>query len=773
MTEKLIKYYYPGAVIYFIIYYILLFYNFKPGMDIISPIGVFFCFAVLLHVYKKSERVRNVWLLLSLAALIWTFTDTAWAICARLMGLDPESMDIFDLLYLFPNICIMTAALIYMKKFIKGMNAIQLFIDIFAISISCFIMFWFLFFKGSILLFIKNIGNTILFIYIITDFVIINCILVWFFSIRKGKAIIAIYVVSWGAATYAVIDLIYTYVYFYNMYVPDSIIDTIYVLAFFILARGGLLVLNHHNPKWADEFYSQAENFGNTRKSLILLAIIPSYIIFKGFDFEKILILFSIFVVYEIVSNYVQNAINNEKLLINEKNMTLMLEEKIKERTKELQLKNEELEYASNYDFVTNIYNVRYFNERLDYIINEKKYKDEIIIFYIDVDRFKTINDTYGHDVGNYVLIEISKRLKKETNSNSILARMGGDEFVIAIEGHLTNDEIEKIVQNIIESVNKTIYIENYQFNITISIGIAVFPSDGESRNILIKNADIAMYDAKSKGVNKYSLFNDYMNSIVLERNEIDLLLRNADYNKEFKLYYQPQIDINTNKLVGMEALIRWNSPVKGNIPPNKFIKIAEETGCIERISDWVMNTAAEQIGVWNKKFGQNFKMGINISPNQLDGINFAKKLDKIIKKYELNSDWIDIEITENIAMKGETGIEEIFSMLSDMGISISIDDFGTGYSSLNYIQQFSFDRLKIAKELIDNITTDLNKKYIVKAIVNMSDALNILTIAEGVETKEQFEIIKETGCNQAQGYLFGKPVEADVFEKTFLLSEK
>jgi FOG: EAL domain len=277
------------------------------------------------------------------------------------------------------------------------------------------------------------------------------------------------------------------------------------------------------------------------------------------------------------------------------------------------------------------------------------------------------------------------------------------------------------------------------------------------------------MYAAKAKGQNKYSFFDCYMSNIVSEKNEIELLLRNVAYDKEFQLFYQPQIDIKTNKLIGMEALIRWTSPIKGNISPVKFIKIAEETGCIEKISDWVMNTAARQISIWNKQYRLDLKMGINISPNQLDGINFANKLDQIIKKYNLNSSWIDIEITENVAMKGEVVLEEIFSIISNMGISTSIDDFGTGYSSLSYIQQFSFDRLKIAKELIDNITIDLNKKHIVEAIILLSKALKVLTIAEGVETKEQLEMVKEIGCDQVQGYVFSKPVPAEIFEKNFL----
>lgn len=760
-------------IIYLIIYYISTILQSKLWCDILSPIGALFSFIVLLYVYKKSELLKSNWFVLSIAALIWTFSDIIWAICELITGFNPNNMHIFNLIYLLPNILIVISGIVYLKKFIKGLNAVQLFIDIFTISTSYLIMFWFLFLKSDMSLFVKNISSIIMFIYVITDFLIIIGIFVWFFSLRKVRAPSSIYITLLGTGIYAIIDLICTYEYFYDLYIPNSITDYIYIISFLIIAYGGLSGLKYINSEWADKFYSQTKNLGNTKKSLVLLLNIPIYIIFKGIDFDKIIILLSIFVFYEILSNYVQKAINNEILLNNEKNINSILEEKIAERTKELLLKNESLEHISNHDFVTSIYNRRYLRKRLDDIINKKRPGQQITICYIDVDRFKTINDTYGHDIGDSVLIEISKRLEKEINEGTILARIGGDEFVIAIEGELSKDEIEKVVQSIIRSCNRTIYIENYQFNITISIGIAIFPIDAASRSAFMRNADIAMYDAKSKGMNKYSFFNSYMSNLILEKNEIELLLKNAEYDREFQLYYQPQIDINTNKLVGIEALIRWNSPIKGNIPPNKFIKIAEETGCIEKISDWVMNSAAKQISIWNKKYELNIKMGINISPNQLDSINFANKLDEIIRKYNLDSDWIDIEITENVAMKGEATLEEIFSIVSNMGVSISIDDFGTGYSSLSYIQQFSFDRLKIAKELIDNIATDMNQRHIVEAIVMLSEALNVLTIAEGVETKEQLEIIKEIGCNQVQGYVFSKPLAADIFEKDFLITEK
>lgn len=228
---------------------------------------------------------------------------------------------------------------------------------------------------------------------------------------------------------------------------------------------------------------------------------------------------------YKILSIYVQNVIKNEKLLIKEKNMNLILEEKINERTKELILKNKELEYISNHDSITKVYNGRYFKNTLDDMINSENSSNKITVLYIDFDRFKSINDTYGHDVGDEVLIEISKRLAITNNKDNILARLGGDEFVLMISGNYSKDEIENIVIDMINCCNEPIYIGTYEFRVTISVGVTTFPEDGDTRNILIKNADIAMYNSKSKGYNKYSFFNSYMNDIILEKHEIEMLL--------------------------------------------------------------------------------------------------------------------------------------------------------------------------------------------------------------------------------------------------------
>lgn len=486
---------------------------------------------------------------------------------------------------------------------------------------------------NSFIAFIRSLDNLILFLYMVSDCIIISSVALLVLSIRKGRIPGGIYLTFFAGGFYSIIDLLCSYDYFYDLYVPNSIIDSGYILSFLLIAYGALLVLKEKNESQVKKFYCEFENSGTSKKSFLLLTFPIIFIIFKGFQYTELILLILTYMFYKILSIYVQNVIKNEKLLIKEKNMNLILEEKINERTKEL---------------------------------------------------------------------------------------------------------------------------------------ILTFPEDGDTRNILIKNADIAMYNSKSKGYNKYSFFNSYMNDIILEKHEIEMLLRNADYNKEFQLHYQPQINLENDQLVGVEALIRWNSPIKGNVRPDKFIKIAEEIGVIEEISDWVMKEASRQIYEWNTKYGLDLKMGINISPKQLGDINFVNKIKYIIDTYKLEPKWLDIEITENIAMRGEKILEKIFASLNDLSISTSIDDFGTGYSSLSYIQQFSFNRLKIAKELIDKISTDCSNNHIVEAIVVMSKSLKVATIAEGVENYEQVNILKDIGCDEIQGYVFSKPLPAKELEYNF-----
>jgi diguanylate cyclase (GGDEF)-like protein len=394
-----------------------------------------------------------------------------------------------------------------------------------------------------------------------------------------------------------------------------------------------------------------------------------------------------------------------------------------------------------------------------------------VTVFFLDLDRFKAINDTHGHDIGDDVLLEISQRLTGWNKYNALLARLGGDEFVFAFKGRDYFERAEEMARELADCCNETIHIDNLRFNLSASIGITVYPWDASDRSGLMKNADIAMYHAKSIGYRSYTFFNRDLDMMTRRKNDIERCLDKSHYDDEFYLVFQPQFTIPDRQLVGMEALLRWNCPDLGAVMPGEFIPAAEEMGIITKLGRWVAAKAIEQISDWNKRLDSNLKVCINISPRQLEETDFVDKLISIMDRAGVPHNWIDVEITESIAMKGEEAIGTIFSALDEKGITTSIDDFGTGYSSLSYIKKFSFDRLKIAKPLIDNMAAGFEDKQIITAIIMMAKAIGLRTIAEGVETQEQLEALIELECDEVQGYIFSKPLTAAEFEEQILKS--
>ncbi len=352
----------------------------------------------------------------------------------------------------------------------------------------------------------------------------------------------------------------------------------------------------------------------------------------------------------------------------------------------------------------------------------------------------------------------------------AVLARLGGDEFIILLGGSPSCYILGEYCKQIINMCSEPIHIENHTLYLTISIGIASCPGDSGDSISLMKNADIAMYKAKAEGYNKYVFYNSSFKDNISRKNEIEALLRNADLQTEFELVYQPQFTLPDKKLIGAEALIRWKSPEHGYIPPSIFVPIAEEINYISRIGKWVLYKAVDQIIKWNTEYSLQLKMGINISPKQLSEDDFFLTLKELITTSQFDTSWIDAEITENLMIEDNAKVKPIFDLFKELDISVSIDDFGSGYSSLGYLNKYHFDRIKIDKSLIDNLTAPGGSGIeVVKAIITMSEAVGKTMIAEGVETQEQLQILSALGCRQVQGYLFGKPVSAKEFVKKFI----
>nr|WP_246578318.1 bifunctional diguanylate cyclase/phosphodiesterase [Clostridium frigoris] len=432
----------------------------------------------------------------------------------------------------------------------------------------------------------------------------------------------------------------------------------------------------------------------------------------------------------------------------------------------------EEINKLKYYDILTDTPNRKLFISTLENeIIKHKtnyKYAKHAVLF-IDLDNFKEINDTLGHNYGDELLINVANLIKATMPKGALVSRVGGDEFFILMRNIKEYSEISRLCVKLQSLLNCAIKIDEKHVYTSASIGITIFPNDGYDTNILLKNADTAMYSAKNNGKARYSFFNESMSFIIVRRAEIEKGLRNALANNELEMYYQPQIDIINNKLKGFEALLRWNSAKLGKVSPAEFIPIAEQSGLIVSIGDWIIKMVCLQNSLWKSKGYLYDTIAINLSGIQLQNDDFEENLKNIISETKINPKFVELEITESIFMKDFDRSIKLLTAIRELGITIALDDFGTGYSSLSYLKRLPITTLKIDKSFIDNIDTNEREKVIVDGIILLAQKIGLDVIAEGAETKKQIELLKGMGCNQIQGYYFSKPLSANEIEEKFL----
>jgi diguanylate cyclase (GGDEF)-like protein/PAS domain S-box-containing protein len=427
----------------------------------------------------------------------------------------------------------------------------------------------------------------------------------------------------------------------------------------------------------------------------------------------------------------------------------------------------ESIYFNAHHDVLTSLPNRLLFNKQLgNSIIHAQNSGCMLAVLFLDLDRFKNINDTFGHSTGDQLLRLVAKRLMKCMKEGDIVSRLGGDEFIILLSNFNHIDDIIPVITMILGSFTTPFIVEGHELFTTSSIGISVFPHDGDNVENLIKNADVAMYRAKEQGKNNYQFYSPDMNASGPDRFLLENGLRKALAREEFILIYQPKVDILTGKIVGMEALLRWEHPKYGLVSPNQFIPLLEETGLIIPVGEWVLLTACRQTKKWQKEGLTSLRVGVNLSMRQFQDENLVGIIDKVLKETSLDPRYLELEITESIAMYKVNNVIMKLTELKNRGIAISIDDFGTGYSSLNYLNRFPVDTLKIDQSFIADITKESGNKGIIKAIITMSHSLNLNVIAEGVENELQLAFLREHGCDEIQGYLFSKPLTVDKFEE-------
>lgn len=438
------------------------------------------------------------------------------------------------------------------------------------------------------------------------------------------------------------------------------------------------------------------------------------------------------------------------------------------------QKENEEIIWhQANFDPLTELPNRRLFQEHLDHEIKRtNRSKLSFALIFLDLDHFKEINDTLGHDMGDILLQEAAQRLSSCVRETDIVARMGGDEFTIILTELRSPKIINRITQNILQKLSEPFMLNKKLSYLSASIGITIYPEDSTTAIALLKNADQAMYEAKSQGRNQVQYFTSSLQESAQSRMSLINDLHDALSKEQFRVFYQPIIEVKTGKIHKAEALVRWQHPSRGLVSPIEFIPTAEDTGMIVDIGDWVFEQAAQQVKKWRTSYDKTFQISVNKSPVQFkhDLSITHQKWFEYLTSLELTGQSITIEITEGILMDSDDQVKTQLLVFRDAGVQVALDDFGTGYSSLAYLKKFDIDYIKIDQAFVKNLSIGSEDLALCEAIIVMAHKLNIQVIAEGVETQTQFDLLAEAGCDYAQGYLFSKPVPADEFEKLLQL---
>ena len=477
----------------------------------------------------------------------------------------------------------------------------------------------------------------------------------------------------------------------------------------------------------------------------------------------KTLVLVSFFL---LVFLYVIYSVNYKKFI---QKQNELLEETVEEKTQELQKQSKKMQYLAHHDSLTALPNKNLFLDRLKQAIKHaKRQHQSLAVLFLDLDRFKEINDTYGHDVGDELLKRITERLQTVVREDDTVARIGGDEFTIILPN---TDQVSviKVVEKIFDRIKQPFIIAGVDIHTTFSLGISIYKQDGETPDILLRNADTAMYKAKDNGKNSYQFYNEQMTELVRKRLQLDTDIRNGLKNGEFEPYYQPKIDATTLRVVGLEALIRWNHPTKGLLYPVEFIPFAEEIGLIVEIDRYMLEHCVHQLVEWNAGGYKTGKLSINVSTKKLESEDFRSELYRLIEKSRVDTDLLELEILESQIMKDPERSVDILRSIRSLGISISIDDFGTGYSSLSYLKKLPVSKLKIDRSFIVDVPEDEDDAAIVKTIIALANNLGLETIAEGVETEGQIEFLVQEGCRYIQGFYYSKALtkeECEAFMK-------
>ncbi|MCT8137638.1 EAL domain-containing protein [Anaerobacillus sp. CMMVII] len=737
------------------------------GVAVLQLVACLTAFGWLMVTYKNDQgRTRRFWLFLGLGILSYLLGILVWAFYHFTLNVGAEEALLPKVFWIFQNIFYFVALLLMMNVMKKNnLLTIRFLFDILIVMSVATTFIWFFIMNPLI----NNTEHSFLVIellYPILDLGVLVGVLSLMIASKAIFTKITSYLLVAGFLVQIMADLIFSYLTVKNIYTVGSLSEPLWILSVFLLGLAGL----YHENQSEDEYSTVADlkpkknNFLKHSFPYLGVIFLSIYAISEIQDSTSIVLGLFLSILL-VILRQVFTLLDNDRLVTDLNNLNEALEIKVKERTDRLVETVNKMEHLAFHDVVTGLPNRRYIEKRLSRAIinSNSSSRKKIAFLLLDLDRFKQINDSLGHSFGDLLLKEVGRRLNLVMRPNELVCRIGGDEFAIILE-NVNMARIEKRAHVILETLREVYDISGAEIHVTPSIGVAIYPEHGEDFEALLMKADTAMYKVKENGKNHFKLYNETMD--IEPQMALENSLRKGLEREEFVLYYQPQILLETGELVGVEALLRWISPSQGFVSPAEFIPLAEETGLILPIGEWVLREACKQSVEWEKQGFPPLRVAVNISTLQFQQCNFVDTVAKILSETEANPDNIELEITESMAMGSTEDAITKLTQLKNMGFHIAIDDFGTGYSSLQYLSQFPIDRLKIDRSFISLLNTSEKNDGIVKLIVMMAKGLNFKVIAEGVETETQKSFLQQINCDEIQGFLISPPLPPEEARK-------
>lgn len=744
-------------------------------------IAAIFSLTWLFRTFRRTEgKGKHFWLLLFIGNVNYVLGEAVYFAYLLVLRAEAPSPGWSELFWIMQYLFYFAALLLKMYQYKRTYKMVRLLFDSLIVMTAATTISWqFIIkpltesaaFSGAPLLLAIYVGYPVL------DLGLLFGLVSLFFASRhifSGKTMLLL---SVGFLSQVISDTVYLYETASNSYNVGSWVDPLWILALMFLGLAGIS-FHERKSKPAETLHLANQQHllsiaDFLRHSIPYISVFTLFVIMcvRMSERDSIAIGAGISILLVIIRQIVI-IYENHNLLQRLQQLTEELERKVEQRTKELHAKNVQLEetlskmdYMAYHDLLSGLPNRRLFEDRLsNALARAKRNKHSVGVIFLDLDRFKNINDSLGHAFGDIILKQVAERLSGYFSEADTISRQGGDEFAIILEGNKQPHQVAEAAQKILTGISKPFIVNGQELRITSSIGIAMYPNDGTEVDILMKRADAAMYRVKEKGKNNYQFFDLKLDDN--SRLEWENALYKALERDEFRVFYQPRVSTVTGEIVGMEALIRWERPGHGLIPPGQFIPLAEETGLIVQIGEWVLHTACKQNKAWQENGLPPLRVAVNLSSKQFQQANLVSMIDRVLQETQLDPCYLELEITESLAMHDVESVIEKLKMLKAMGIAISMDDFGTGYSSLRYLGQFPIDVLKIDRSFIQEIDRNANHAAIVTAITAMGRSLQLQVLAEGVEEETQLSFLRKIGCQEMQGYLYSPPVPAAVFEQ-------